>query len=253
MKNILLFVNGTLGLKAIKFLTLQPDIRITGVVVNSSEKRSSDYTSDLLELSPKLRLFEYSENLWNQSEFQTVLSESNLATSALFGHIIPSEVIAVLKSNIVNLHPSLLPLGRGADPIAWAIIENRRQGVSIHVMEDKLDSGPIISQSELTVTLGMTAGEIYELAMDELLKLFKAFILCWPTKVQSNPQQGEYSYHQSAELQALRKELTQGSVEVEHALRLIQALTFTDKRTARVRFSNGELWEVSLLMNKVQD
>ena len=253
MKRILLFVNGNLGLEIINFLSSQTDISIVGVVVNCPEKRTSNYISQLQELAPSLRLFDYGENLWDQSEFQEILDETDLAVSALFGHIIPSKVVKFFGSNIINLHPSLLPLGRGADPIPWAIIENNRQGVSIHVMEEKLDTGPIISQSEIATTFGMTAGDIYVLAMDELVRNFQEFIKGWPTHEKPKPQEGKSSYRQASELQTLRAKLSQGNIDLERSLRTIQALTFTDGRTARLRLSNGELWEISLSMSRVED
>ena len=93
--SILLFVNGKLGLKIVRILASQTEIKVAGVVVNSKEKRTPNYISQLLELSPSLRLFEYSKNLWEQSEFQETLNETNLAVSALFGHIIPSKVVKI--------------------------------------------------------------------------------------------------------------------------------------------------------------
>jgi methionyl-tRNA formyltransferase len=253
VNKVLLFVNGGLGLKVINILETRTNIAIVGVVVNSPEKRNSNYISQLFELSPTLRLFEYTEDLWKQSEFQDVLNESNLAVSALFGHIIPSEIVKFFGLNIFNLHPSLLPLGRGADPIPWAIIENIRQGVTIHIVEEKLDSGPIISQSEIMVTFGQTAGEIYELAIEELVRLFQEFIENWPNIIKIESQSGASRCHNSSELRALRIKLIQGDEEIEHSLRVIQALTFSDGRTARLGLSNGELWDVSLSMIRVEE
>ena len=253
MTRTLLFLNGSLGLNIIQFLCLQSEIEITGVIVNEREKRASTYVPRIIELLPSVQIFEYSQNLWEQSEFRNILNEANLAVSALFGHMIPSKVVKKFRSNIINLHPSLLPLGRGADPIPWAIIENEKQGVSIHIVEDKLDSGRIISQSEISVVNSMTAGEIYELAMDELLTLFKEFIAFWPGQMDSEAQEGKSSYHRACELQTLRDQLSQGDGEIERSVRVIQALTYSDGRAARLRFSNGELWEISLSMYKVEE
>jgi methionyl-tRNA formyltransferase len=253
MKRVLLFINGKLGLEVTNYLLSQPDIEITGVVVNHYKKRTESYTSQLFDLSASIRLFTYSENLHEQLEFKEVLNASELAVSALFGHIIPESLVSSFGVNFINLHPSLLPLGRGADPIPWAIIENQRQGVSIHVLEKKLDSGPIISQSEIEVTLAMTAGDIYELAMVELLRLFKEFIKSWPNGTILRPQVGESSFHETAELHNLREKLASGSTELEKSLRILQALTFADGRAPRLRLTDGELWEILISMSKVME
>jgi methionyl-tRNA formyltransferase len=252
MKKILLLVNGDLGLKVIEFLLSQSDCVITGVVVNSQEKRAPHYLSDLQELSSTLRVFEFSKTLQEQPDFQEILAVSDLAVSALFGHIINRDLVAQFGPNIINLHPSLLPIGRGADPIPWAIIDNRRQGVSIHVIEEKLDAGAIISQCEIDVNFGMTSGQVYQLAMVELLKLFKDFVRHFPKENTLSPQKGDFTLHKSDELRTLRDKLLNGSVEIESSLRIIQALTFADDRKAYMRLSNGELWQVSLSMHRLK-
>jgi methionyl-tRNA formyltransferase len=253
MRRVILFVNGKLGLNITRYLEAQPEFKIVGVVVNSPEKQAKNFISEMLEISPTLQIFEHTENLWNQPKLKNVIKNSNLAVSALFGHLIPAEVVEFFGSNLINLHPSLLPTGRGADPIAWAIIEQKKQGVTIHVVEKTLDSGPIICQSEIPSDFGMNAGEVYELAMHELERLFIEILPNWPKRVNPERQVGEPSLHQAHELKALRAKILQGDLNLEHTLRIIQALTFADGRTPKLRLSNGELWEISLRMSKVEE
>lgn len=237
----------------IEFVNKQTNFEISGVVLNAPEKRSSTLLPSLLLEYPTLNFFEFSENLWVQKQFEDAIKVSNLAVSALFGHIIPANVLEHFGSDIVNLHPSLLPIGRGSDPVAWALIENQKQGVTIHVVEASLDSGPIVAQREVKATFDLSAGDIYGLAMDELFKLFKDFIQKWPTEIKYVPQEGRASYHETSELASLRSDLGHGSAEIEHSLRVIQALTFSDGRSARLRLNNGELWEITLSMARVEE
>jgi len=61
--------------------------------------------------------------------------------------ILPQKTLEL--SNFINVHPSLLPKYRGATPIQSAILDgNERSGVTIIKMNEKVDSGPIIAQSE---------------------------------------------------------------------------------------------------------
>jgi len=57
-------------------------------------------------------------------------------------------------SGFVNIHPSLLPRYRGSSPIAYPLLlgENKT-GVSLFVMDEKMDHGPIIAQEEMPITL----------------------------------------------------------------------------------------------------
>ena len=63
-------------------------------------------------------------------------------------HIIP--IISSLK--IVNIHPSLLPVGRGAWPVPLSILKGvSESGITMHQMEKRLDSGKILLQKKCPV------------------------------------------------------------------------------------------------------
>ena len=47
-----------------------------------------------------------------------------------------------------NLHKSLLPLNRGANPVFWIILNKSIAGISIHKMSNKIDQGPICEQKK---------------------------------------------------------------------------------------------------------
>jgi methionyl-tRNA formyltransferase len=57
------------------------------------------------------------------------------------------------KLGILNVHPSLLPKYRGASPIETAILnDDKNTGVTIMLMDEKMDHGPIVLQEELNFT-----------------------------------------------------------------------------------------------------
>jgi methionyl-tRNA formyltransferase len=66
-----------------------------------------------------------------------------------YGEILPREVLDVPRVAPVNLHFSLLPQLRGADPVRWAIIEGLAvTGVTTMRIDEGLDTGPILLQAE---------------------------------------------------------------------------------------------------------
>lgn len=68
-------------------------------------------------------------------------------TVASYGKIIPKEVVEMPKHKSLNVHPSLLPLYRGASPIESAILDDMKEtGVTIMLMDEKMDHGPILNQ-----------------------------------------------------------------------------------------------------------
>ena len=76
--------------------------------------------------------------------------------------IISEKIIKKFKKKIINLHISYLPWNRGADPNIWSIIENTPKGVSIHYIDAGIDTGPIIIQKKVDISLDETLQEGYE-------------------------------------------------------------------------------------------
>lgn len=66
-----------------------------------------------------------------------------------YSYIVSKEIIALLHGHIVNLHASYLPWNRGASPNFWSFVEDTPKGVSIHFMDEGLDTGDLIAQEEL--------------------------------------------------------------------------------------------------------
>lgn len=64
---------------------------------------------------------------------------------------------------IVNIHISVLPWNRGADPNFWSFYDNTPHGVTIHYIDKGIDTGPIIAQKILTFDNEMTLRETYEI------------------------------------------------------------------------------------------
>jgi methionyl-tRNA formyltransferase len=256
-KFILLFINGELGLELTEYVLSDPDSEISGIVLNSEKKRSSDYLTIIEEIRLKHQrnfpVLTFEKGLWSSEQFNSVLAFTNLGVVALFGHLIPQEIISKLSPSLVNLHPSLLPLGRGADPVAWAIIEGEKQGATIHVVEETLDTGPIILQTEIPTSFGMSSGQIYRLASEELLNLYKKFHEIWPETPTFREQVGRQTNHTSSELESLRKEILFGSQSTENILKVVQALSFNDGRAMRIRVKSGETWEIRLTARQIRE
>ncbi|HEY6223654.1 MAG TPA: methionyl-tRNA formyltransferase [Gemmatimonadales bacterium] len=78
-----------------------------------------------------------------------------------YGHILRSELLTLPRRGMVNVHPSLLPVLRGAAPIEWTILQGiENTGVTIMQMDEGLDSGPILHQLPHRVDPGTSAGEL---------------------------------------------------------------------------------------------
>tara|TARA_B100001057_G_scaffold100968_1_gene98048 strand:+ start:43592 stop:44569 length:978 start_codon:yes stop_codon:yes gene_type:complete len=94
---------------------------------------------------------------------------------------LPKSIFELPKIGTINLHTSLLPDYRGASPINWVLINNEKKtGVSIFFINDKIDQGDIISQSVINLEIETTAAQLHsqmvkvgsELMTDTLNNIF---------------------------------------------------------------------------------
>lgn len=71
---------------------------------------------------------------------------------AAYGQILPKEVLAIPSKGSVNVHASLLPAYRGAAPVQQAILDGLdHTGVTIMLMDEGLDTGPVIATEAVTL------------------------------------------------------------------------------------------------------
>ncbi|MDI6794524.1 MAG: methionyl-tRNA formyltransferase [bacterium] len=85
----------------------------------------------------------------------------DLIVVVAYGKILPEELLAIPPYGCLNLHASLLPEYRGAAPINRAIINGETiTGVTTMWMDEGLDTGDIILQSEVEIAFEETAGEL---------------------------------------------------------------------------------------------
>jgi methionyl-tRNA formyltransferase len=82
---------------------------------------------------------------------------------AAYGQIVPKALLDGHPLGGINVHPSLLPLYRGASPIQRAILNGDREtGVSIMLMEAGLDTGPVLMQRRVPIEAAENAGSLHD-------------------------------------------------------------------------------------------
>lgn len=71
-----------------------------------------------------------------------------------YNHILPQWLLDLSPRGVINVHPSLLPKLRGASPIRTAIKDDLRDqiGVSIMLLDDQMDHGPILAQMTMQIS-----------------------------------------------------------------------------------------------------
>ncbi|MFW5853116.1 MAG: methionyl-tRNA formyltransferase [Patescibacteria group bacterium] len=79
-------------------------------------------------------------------------SQPDFLLTASYGLFLPKKLLQYPKKGCLNIHPSLLPLYRGPAPVVAAILsDNKYTGVSIMLMDQKMDHGPILAQAQTEI------------------------------------------------------------------------------------------------------
>jgi len=117
----------------------------------------------------------------NSPEFVKKIAEINpdLCICGDFAKIIGKEILAIPKFGSINLHPSLLPKYRGLAPQHFPIINgDTKTGVTVHFMDENIDTGNIIVQKEIPISNDMYVSdllvkwqEIYQTIVNEAVSL----------------------------------------------------------------------------------
>jgi methionyl-tRNA formyltransferase len=124
---------------------------------------------------------QYPDIILNTNEPLTdkLIDATDLFISYGYRHIITADQLKKMKRAPVNLHISLLPWNRGADPNFWSWLDETPKGVSIHLIDEGVDTGPLIAQSESFFLVGKpwTLKNTYEGLEDSIENLFEKY---WP-------------------------------------------------------------------------
>jgi methionyl-tRNA formyltransferase len=116
-------------------------------------------------LAQKLGLPVFQPQKVKDKSFLDIFYQLNpeMVVVAAFGQILPKTIIEFPKFGCLNIHPSLLPKYRGAAPLNWSIIQGEtKTGVTIMVMDEGMDSGDILLQSETPLGATETYGQLYD-------------------------------------------------------------------------------------------
>ena len=134
MRTVLL-ANGRLGYEVGRYLQERDDL--VGLVLHPVERRRMGEDLEGLE-APK---WTWPDGL---ADVRALAPECLL--SVLFGYLIPAEWLELPSWRSLNLHPALLPWNRGANPNVWPLVDESPAGVTLHVMDARIDTGPLMHQ-----------------------------------------------------------------------------------------------------------
>jgi methionyl-tRNA formyltransferase len=142
--------------------------------------------------------------VWQPGSFKKAENSTTLAAYradlyivAAFGQILPQSVLNQPRYGALNIHASLLPKYRGADPIAESILQGDNEtGVSIMLLDAGIDTGPVLHRRSIPITNDDTTGtltpKLAQLGAEALLEILPAWIT---GQIRPEPQDEERASH----------------------------------------------------------
>lgn len=177
----------------------------------------------------------------------------DLGVMAWWPKILKKPLLNYPRLGFVNTHPSLLPYNRGKHYNFWALVEQVPFGVTLHCVDQGIDTGNIIAQSKLSYDWCDTGQTLYKKAQNAMVELFrKTYPLMRTGQFESTPQSKTIgSFHHSSELDlASRIELDQ-LYRASDLLNLIRARTFEGYPGCWFEI-DGVRYEISVNIRKVK-
>ncbi len=175
------------------------------------------------------------------------LAPFDLGVLAWWPKLISPTVMALAKDGFINTHPSLLPHNRGKHYNFWALVEQAPFGVSLHFVDEGIDSGDIVAQQIIAYDWEDTGETLYTKASQGMVELFKA----------ANPQirsgsirrvsqdASKGSLHYAREIESASMVDLDKTYTARELLNLLRARTFPGHPACRFD-ENGETYEISV-------
>lgn len=168
----------------------------------------------------------------------------DIGLSVLFGYILKPALLQLLPKGCLNLHPSFLPYNRGEYPNVWSIIEGTPAGVSLHYIDEGIDTGNIVAQTQVSVEPIDTGESLYRKLESAALDLF---ISSWEKfcKGEVVPQIQEYSkgtFHRVKDVEAIDEIELERLYTARTLIDLLRARTFPPHHGAYFRHDGRKIY-----------
>lgn len=141
--------------------------------------------------------------------------------------LLKPEIFSLAKCGCINFHPALLPVNRGWYPHVHSILDGTPAGVTLHLIDEGADTGPVLTQKKINILPTDNAGDIYSRLQDEIFDLFRE---SWPAikdGIKAIAQdESKAIYHKKSEIDALDSIDLEKSYRARDLINLLRARSF---------------------------
>ncbi len=165
---VLVAGHGYMACAVLEGLLQLPQVAVIGVFRWANRRKAKPY--GLIEGEAELKYLTTDHKLWdigcssiNSYAFVEIVKEKkpDCILLASWGEIVKPHMLALPEVEFINVHPSLLPAHRGGNPYTSVIRAGETQsGVSFHLVDEGIDTGPVLHQIGVPVLENDTAGTL---------------------------------------------------------------------------------------------
>lgn len=173
---------------------IQLNANIVGIATKSQSKYNADFT-DLSDIAKKQGIpYRYIKDINSEKNLDWV-SGINPDVIFCFGwpNLLKNELLNLPAKGVLGYHPAKLPYNRGRHPIIWALALGLEETAStFFFMDEGADSGPILSQKDVSIEFKDDAKGLYDKTIDTAISQIEEFL---PDLIQDTyqvTQQNEY-------------------------------------------------------------
>lgn len=249
---VILFADGQVGQSILKFISKNYPGDISMVVTTEKNDIYHFATNEGLRC---LSLESVSDHGGIGKCLEKQSLDFDLGILAWWPHILDKETISMAVHGFINLHPTLLPYGRGKHGSFWAIVEGKPFGATIHMVTPEIDTGDIIYQKIIDYDWCATGGSLYKKAIEELLILFyenykDIRVLNFDTRPQGDIIR---NFHKAKEMDKMIDIDLGKRYRARDLLNVLRAKTFTSGGYGSCRFrDDGVDYEITVDIKRLE-
>lgn len=224
---IVVLGNGRVALNAVRWFKGQGE-EVVGLVLHPPDRRRMG--GEIIAVSGLTAEHVFDAALLRRPETISAIKalEADIGICVFFGYILKRTLLDAFPKGCLNVHPALLPYNRGAYPNVWSIIDGTPAGVTLHYVDEGVDTGDIAAQKEVTIEPIDTGATLYAKLEEESMQLLSAI---WPKivsgKVTRRPQpRSGGSLHRTKDVDAVDEILLEKEYKARDLLNILRARTF---------------------------
>jgi methionyl-tRNA formyltransferase len=239
---LICLVNNYLGWQSLEYLREQA--QIVAVVVHPPERIKLQAEILASARAAGAQIIPASDLRTSEGIERIAQLNAEMGVSVMFGYLLRSDFLGLLPKGCINLHPAYLPYNRGAYPNVWSIVDQTPAGVTLHYVDEGIDTGDIIRQKKVPVLCTDTGETLYrklETAGLELLRESWADIQAG--RVERTPQSRESgTSHKSGDTARIDEIRLADSYRAEDLLNILRARTFPPHKGAFIRSAGRKVY-----------